>query len=201
MVAIRVGINMTEGAVSSNLETVTRPIETIQQARFGGLLAMRDVVIQYPLGVGVGEASAGLRFVDSPDIIKFGTHNYLTELAAQMSVAGPFLLLLFCSGVLRCGLGGLYQARDGGLRTYMAGMLALFGAITASFLIGGALGSYPSSEYFWFLAGALMRLVQKSPDQYDDVSRSFRGTSLSIKGRAGVRGGPLVRKEVIALST
>jgi hypothetical protein len=179
--AIQIGVSVTEGQILIRLTSMTTPINTFQESRLWGLMALPDIVRKYPFGVGVGESSPGLRFIgDSSEFVVFGTHNYLTELAAQMSAVGPVLMLWFSVGILWLGLRGLHRISDSDLRAYTSGMLSLLAAITASFFIGGGLGAYPSNEYFWFVAGTLMRTVMSGNTALGKRDRTLEAAGLIL---------------------
>jgi len=157
----KVAMSLTEGSILLRVDTMETPMQTYAETRLEGLLALVNLIARYPFGQGVGWGSPGLRFVEfnSTHTVLYGFHNYLVDLAAQVSLLGPLLLLGFCYGVLRRGLRAYRGLRDKEARAYVACMLALFGAITVSFFGGGALGSYPANEYFWFMAGILIRVA------------------------------------------
>jgi hypothetical protein len=157
--AVNIGLSATEGQISQSLRSAASPIATFEQTRLWGLLALPTIVANFPLGIGVGESSPGVRFLDAGDVINFGAHNYLTELAGQMSLLGPILLVMFSAGVLLTGARFIWRAKPGEWRTQVATGLSIVGALAASFLVGGGLGSYPVSDYFWLMAGATMGLV------------------------------------------
>jgi hypothetical protein len=154
-----VAVDITSGFVIPSLTSATTPIRTVQDTRLSALLALPSVVSRYPLGMGVGGTSAGLRFIDAPDVINLGAHNYFTALASQMSLAGPLLLFVFSFGMLRVGLRALGRPAPLWLRVPLAANLALFAALFASFFIGGGLGSYPVNEYYWLSAGIIGRVA------------------------------------------
>jgi hypothetical protein len=109
--AVNLAMDVTEGRIEGSLQSLTRPVTTFQaSSRFGGLNALPLIFTTYPFGVGVGESSPGLRLVDASDVITFGVHNYLVELAGQMSVLGPALLLAFCVGLFGIALKGSARA-------------------------------------------------------------------------------------------
>jgi hypothetical protein len=174
--AMNIGMSLTSGLISSQMGSLGRPVQTFQRTRLSGLMAFPRIVPEYPFGVGVGESSAGLRLIDSTGVTTFGTHNYLTELAAQMSIVGPLLLLLFCGGILVTALRVVWPAKPDEWRALMSMSFALFGAVTVTFFGGGALGGYPMNEYFWLLAGAMMGLLQarRSRATAAEVTRPVR---------------------------
>ena|GEM_PF-4674116 len=154
---IWVAVGLTEGTTLVRLKTVQTPVETFSQNRLSGLLALPNVVESEPFGIGVGRTSPGLRFLDSgAAYAALGTHNYLTDLAGQMSVLGPLLLLSFCAATLRRGLRSL-RGTDPRMRIYTSILVAFLAAYTVTFFMGLWLGGPLVTEYFWLLAGALMR--------------------------------------------
>lgn len=159
--AVDVGIAVSKGGVAESLISATTPLATFQRTRLWGLMALPAIMAQFPFGVGVGEASPGVRFVDSSDITRFGFHNYISELAAQMSIIGPVLLLIFCARVVVTAWGPVWRAKPDEWRAQVSTSLTLVGAMAASFFGGGGLGAYPVSDYFWLMAGATMSLIHE----------------------------------------
>jgi hypothetical protein len=162
--AVSAAIDLTKGDILIRLQTMETPTTTFSESRSSGLMALPQVILRYPFGQGIGWQNPGLRFTDFSfeHTALYGFHNYITDLAAQLSLLGPVLVLSFCFGLLRRGLRAYRSLREKEARAYMSCMLALFGAITASFFGGGMLGAYPLNEYFWFLAGAIMRMASSS---------------------------------------
>ncbi|HVZ23540.1 MAG TPA: hypothetical protein VG871_20850 [Vicinamibacterales bacterium] len=150
------------GMLEQSLESATTPVQTFERNRLGGLLSITRIVSEYPLGLGVGESSPGLRFLDGRrgSQTRLGTHNYLTDLAGQLSLAGPLLLLAFGFGIGRLGVGAPGHLGGSDVRgIVIKAATALFGAVLISFFGGGALGAYPENEYFWLMAGVIARLA------------------------------------------
>jgi len=179
---------LTEG-VSARFDTLTTPIQTFQTNRLGGLVAVSRVVRDYPLGLGVGEGGPGLRFIGAAGgPTRLGTHNYLTDLAGQLSIIGPLLFLTFGFGIGLLGWRTL-RRRDipAGRRVMLRASLALFGAILIMFFGGGALGAYPENEYFWLLAGVIARFSLPAAD-----------LRLAARRPRMVRGVPLRRGAVMS---
>jgi hypothetical protein len=159
VVAVRIGTQVTEGLITPSFESLQRPVTTFSKTRSWGLVSLSAVVRDYPFGAGIGESSPGLRLIDSTGVVTFGLHNYLTELAAQMSLAGPLLLLMFCGGVLLKTILAAWRAQRGERQVYLSVGVGMFGALAVSLFIGGGLGNFPLSDYFWLLAGATMSLA------------------------------------------
>ena len=180
MLAINVGMTVTDGLISMQFESMTQPLKTFQDNRLRGLRSITTIVPAYPFGVGVGESSAGLRLIDATGVTTFGVHNYLAELAAQLSIVGPLLLLAFCAGVVVTALRASWNARPDERRAFVLVGVAIFGAVTATFFGGGGLGSYPLNDYFWLMAGATMSLVQtrRSPVTAVGVTQHVRFRNL-----------------------
>jgi hypothetical protein len=180
-IAVHLAVDLSDGLIEASLASATTPLDTLQRNRLGGWTALPGIVSAFPFGVGVGESSAGLRLVDSSDVITFGVHNYVVELAAQMSVLGPMLLLAFCVGLFGIGVRRIGYGHLDERRVQLAVWLAVFGAVAVSFFGGGALGASPQNEYFWLAAGTAGRLaVQAAADRAS--TRSIR-LSLSSRGR------------------
>jgi hypothetical protein len=164
MVAVTIGIAI-QIALGLNdmlrlqLASTKTPFETLQNTRLSGLQALPNAVSMYPFGFGVGEASPGLRFVDASEVLRFGSHNYLTELAIQLSVLGPALLLVFSVGIVVLGLHALRRARGRAWHADLSAGIALLATLLFSFLVGGALGSFPGTDYFWLAAGIVGRIA------------------------------------------
>jgi hypothetical protein len=162
----QVALVLSEGAIAVRLETLETPIETFSDKRLGGLMALPEVVATYPFGIGPGRTSPGLRFIDQGSVYAtLGTHNYLTDLAGQLSLLGPLLLLAFSGVILSAGLVGFVRLRIEHMAMVAAGAFAMFASMTASFFAGGAMGAYPVNEYFWLMAGLLMRSVSPALQQ------------------------------------
>lgn len=157
--AVQAALDVTGGLLQSSLTSASTPLQTFETDRLGALLDLPRVITTYPLGMGVGNASPGLRLIDSSDVVTLGAHNYLTALAGQMSLLGPTLLLMFSVALLY--LGSQVRRREDHRKWQMglAANIALFGAIVGSFFVGGGLGSYPLNEYFWLSAGIIGRFV------------------------------------------
>ena len=151
--------NLTGGSLGPSLESLTTPVQTFQQNRLNGLMALPQIVSDYPLGIGIGEGSPGLRFIgNGRGTTRLGTHNYFTDLAGELSLAGPLLFLAFGIGIGRLAVRALgARGTSDGRRAALKASAALFGAMLISFFGGGALGAYPQNEYFWLLAGVIAR--------------------------------------------
>jgi hypothetical protein len=158
--AVILQFNLAGGVLAPSFESLTTPLQTYQQNRLGGLLALSRVISAYPLGLGVGEGGPGLRFLASAGgPTRLGTHNYLTDLAGQLSLAGPLLFLAFGAGIEWRGFRSLgRRGLSGERRVLIRASMALFGAMFIAFFGGGALGAYPENEYFWLMAGVIARL-------------------------------------------
>lgn len=158
--AVNISLTLTEGMIASSFASIVSPLRTFEQARLGGLRSILTIVPEFPLGVGVGESSAGMRLIDASGVTVFGVHNYIAELAAQMSLLGPVLLMAFCGSTVWRGLRAVGRMPVDERRTYACVAVSLFGSITVTFFGGGGLGAYPLNEFFWMMAGALMALAQ-----------------------------------------
>ena len=168
--AVNVGMTVSEGALERSLRSVTTPLDTFQSTRLPGLIGLPTMVATFPFGVGVGAGSPGLRFIDAADVTNFDTHNYLTELAGQMSILGPLLLLAFTMRVLVVGGRSMWNAEPDEWRAQVSISLAVIGALVASFFGGGGLGAYPVTDYFWLLCGATAALTHARQVQLRSVA-------------------------------
>jgi len=168
--AVNIGMTVSEGAIERSLKSVTTPLDTFQRTRLPGLMGLPTIVATFPFGVGVGEGSPGLRFIDAADVTNFDTHNYLTELAGQMSIVGPLLLLAFTIKVLVGGRRSMWNAEPNEWRAQVSISLAVIGALAASFFGGGGLGAYPVTDYFWLLCGATAALTDARQVQVRSVA-------------------------------
>ena len=158
-VAVNVGMTVSDGQIARSLTSATKPLNTFQQTRLWGVEAIPIVAAAYPFGVGVGEASPGVRFLDTSGITSFGTHNYLADLAGQMSILGPLLLLIFSARLIMNVGRYAWHAKPGEWRAYVTVCFAIFTAFAVSLFGGGGLGSYPVNEYFWLASGAAITLT------------------------------------------
>jgi hypothetical protein len=185
-------LDLGNSLVSNQLQSMTTPMETFRSTRLSGVLEASDIISRYPVGVGVGETSPGLRFLGSrPGSARFASHNYLTDLTGQMSVLGPVLLVAFGIGIAYRGVRELWRpARSDAHAVMLKTITALFCAMLISFFGGGALVAYPSTEYFWLAAGIIGRLTlpagkvrRLQPARVIGGAPLFQPRSIRIVGR------------------
>jgi hypothetical protein len=159
-VSLWLALNLGDGFVPK-LMTIASPLATYRADRLGGLLALPTVAVAYPFGFGIGANNPGLRFVeDAARYEVFGTHNYLTDLAGQMSLLGPIVLLGFAYGVVRRGVRAAQRPLEPARRAYLTAAVAMVGGMTVAFFGGFTLTSSPAIEYYWLAAGLAMRVAQ-----------------------------------------
>ena len=160
VLAVNVGMTVTDGQIADALNSATTPVRTFEEKRLWGVQAIPLVMADYPFGVGVGGASPGVRFLNADGVTSFGTHNYLADLTGQMSILGPILLIIFSIRVAASVLRDLRaSATQDEWRAQVSFAFAMFGALALSLFGGGGLGSSPVSDYFWLTTGAAMGLT------------------------------------------
>ena len=81
---------LSDGLIGASLESMTAPPRRFKRIDSAGWSRSRGS----SSSIRSGSGSAGerdLHFVDSSAVITLGSHNYITELTAQVGLAGPIL--------------------------------------------------------------------------------------------------------------
>ena len=187
-------LDLDNSLLGESLRSMSTPVQTFQTNRLAGVLDFQRVVSDYPFGLGFGELSPGLRFLENRrNGTRLGTHNYMTDLAGQMSILGPLLFVMFGCAVVYRGVRALWRPEISASRTAaLKTCLALFGALLISFYGGGALGAYPSNEYFWLTAGIIVRFTTTAFGvRRPRLARASAGTGADRHRRLGSAGMPI----------
>jgi len=187
---ILLGIYFSSGEITARFQTLETPVETVRVERWGAFQVLPQIISDYPYGAGVGwnvprQDLLG-SFYPEEMILYWGVHNYLSILALEVGAAGLFLFLAFSLGVLARGLKAVRRERNVARLALLAACYSVFAGIALSFFSGGAIIGWPG-EYYWILAGIIMRVAQ-----VDTKARHRLGVAMPrarFVGRPPVAGG------------
>lgn len=164
---IFLGTYFSSGEITARFQTLETPVETVRVERWGSFQLLPQIVSDYPYGAGIGwnvprQDLLG-SFYPEEMILYFGVHNYLSILALEVGAAGLFLFLAFSAGVLAKGLRAVRREQNIRRHALLAASYSVFAAIALSFFTGGAIIGWPG-EYYWILAGIIVRLAQANTE-------------------------------------
>lgn len=161
--ALAITFAVSSVAVGDRLASVSQPLDAYVTERGGYMYLILPSIEQFPFGRGLGTAGVApdqlQRIFGLTDAGTFiGADNMFLVMVYESGVVGLALFVLLNVTLLVCAFRALRQLRDPRLRALGAGLFAIMIAVVATYFGGGAFMTTPSNYYFWFAAGALMKL-------------------------------------------
>lgn len=157
----------------------TKVISTEVAYRSGTLALVPRYMLEYPLGAGIGENGPAAASTVGGSVLAYSQNaeSEFNFLALEVGIPGLLLLTGLTATVIGLGI-RLRRIADTSLQRSLMAVVAATVGIGATWFVGIATASTPSSPFFWFSAGTIVywfeharRLRRTEPARTDYVDR------------------------------
>lgn len=154
-------------AIRGLLSLLSDPFEVYKTNRASTMFVAYQMARMHPLGIGLGRtgpAAAKFQAEIEAHREKYGTvhynpsENYFQVMISETGLPGTFAILFLTLIIIWRGYKSYLAIEDSDLKWFAAASFSVLISIFVVFFGGPALVTAPLNMFFWFLAGALLKL-------------------------------------------